>query len=44
MNVKGIGPNRLKNIRESWQEQKEIRKIMLFLTEHGRVVKKLSRT
>ncbi len=35
MYVKGIGPNRLKNIRESWQEQKEIRKIMLFLTEHG---------
>jgi len=33
--IKGIGPERLKKIRQSWQEQKEVRKIMLFLTEHG---------
>lgn len=35
LHVKGIGPKRLNRIRESWQEQKEVRKIMLFLTEHG---------
>ncbi len=35
LHVKGIGPERLKRIRQSWQEQKEVRKIMLFLTEHG---------
>ena len=35
LHVKGIGQKRLKRIRESWQEQKEVRKIMLFLTEHG---------
>ena len=33
--IKGIGPERLKRIRQSWQEQKEVRKIMLFLAEHG---------
>ena len=33
--VKGIGPERMKRIRQSWQEQKEVRKIMLFLAEHG---------
>ncbi|MEO2033520.1 MAG: ATP-dependent RecD-like DNA helicase, partial [Planctomycetaceae bacterium] len=35
LHVNGIGAGRLKRIRESWQEQKEVRKIMLFLTEHG---------
>jgi exodeoxyribonuclease V alpha subunit len=35
LHVKGIGQERLKRIRQSWQEQKEVRKIMLFLTEHG---------
>jgi exodeoxyribonuclease V alpha subunit len=35
LHVKGIGPKRLRRIQESWQEQKEVRKIMLFLTEHG---------
>ncbi len=35
LHVKGIGAERLKRIRQSWQEQKEVRKIMLFLTEHG---------
>jgi exodeoxyribonuclease V alpha subunit len=33
--VRGIGRERLRRIRQSWQEQKEVRKIMLFLTEHG---------
>ena len=35
LHVKGIGKARLQRIRQSWQEQKEVRKIMLFLTEHG---------
>src|SRR5439155_8545471 len=33
--VKGIGPRRLQRIRESWQQQKAVRGIMLFLQEHG---------
>lgn len=33
--VKGIGEKRLKKIRQSWEEQRTVRKIMLFLTEHG---------
>ena len=33
--IKGIGKERLKRIRQSWQEQREVRKIMLFLAEHG---------
>jgi exodeoxyribonuclease V alpha subunit len=35
LHVKGIGQGRLQRIRQSWQEQKEVRKIVLFLTEHG---------
>jgi len=35
LHVRGIGAERLKRIRQSWHEQKEVRKIMLFLTEHG---------
>ncbi len=35
LHIKGIGSERVKRIRQSWQEQKEVRKIMLFLTEHG---------
>jgi exodeoxyribonuclease V alpha subunit len=35
LHVKGIGKERLKRICQSWQQQKEVRKIMLFLTEHG---------
>jgi exodeoxyribonuclease V alpha subunit len=35
MYVKGIGKERLKRIRQSWEEQREVRKLMLFLTEHG---------
>ena len=35
LHIKGIGQERMKRIRQSWQEQREVRKIMLFLTEHG---------
>ncbi len=35
LHVKGIGKGRLQRIRQSWEEQKEVRKIILFLTEHG---------
>ncbi len=33
--VKGIGPKRIQRIRESWQEQKAVRNIMVFLQSHG---------
>jgi exodeoxyribonuclease V alpha subunit len=33
--VKGIGPRRLQLIRQSWQEQKAVRNIMVFLQSHG---------
>ena len=33
--VKGIGPRRIQRIRESWQEQKAVRNIMVFLQSHG---------
>jgi exodeoxyribonuclease V alpha subunit len=33
--VKGIGPRRLQQIRASWQEQKAVRGIMVFLQSHG---------
>ncbi len=33
--VKGLGPRRLQQIRESWQEQKAVRDIMIFLQSHG---------
>ena len=35
LHVKGIGAERFKRICQSWEEQKEVRKLMLFLTEHG---------
>jgi exodeoxyribonuclease V alpha subunit len=35
LHVKGIGTERFKRIRQSWEDQKEVRKLMLFLTEHG---------
>jgi len=35
LHIHGIGQERLKRIRQSWEEQNEVRKIMLFLTEHG---------
>jgi exodeoxyribonuclease V alpha subunit len=33
--VKGIGAKRIQRIRESWQEQKAVRDIMVFLQSHG---------
>jgi exodeoxyribonuclease V alpha subunit len=33
--VRGIGPRRLQRIRQSWQEQKGVRAIMVFLQSHG---------
>jgi exodeoxyribonuclease V alpha subunit len=33
--IKGIGARRIQRIRESWQQQKAVRGIMLFLQEHG---------
>lgn len=33
--VKGIGGKRIQRIRESWQEQKAVRDIMVFLQSHG---------
>jgi exodeoxyribonuclease V alpha subunit len=35
LHIRGIGATRLKRIRSSWQEQKEVRRIMLFLHDHG---------
>lgn len=35
LNVKGIGEARLQRISKSWEEQKEVRKLILFLTEYG---------
>jgi exodeoxyribonuclease V alpha subunit len=35
LHINGIGQGRLLRIRQSWEEQKEVRKIILFLTEHG---------
>ncbi len=33
--VKGIGPRRIQQIRDSWRQQKAVRAIMLFLQSHG---------
>ncbi|NBO92293.1 MAG: ATP-dependent RecD-like DNA helicase [Planctomycetia bacterium] len=33
--IKGIGPERIKRIRESWRQQKAVRDIMVFLQSHG---------
>src|SRR5262249_13406063 len=33
--VKGIGPERIQRIRASWQEQKAVRALMIFLQGHG---------
>ena len=35
LHLRGIGAEKLKKIRESWQEQKHVREIMLFLHQHG---------
>src|SRR5262249_39730633 len=33
--VRGIGPRRIQQIRESWRQQKAVRDIMVFLHSHG---------
>ncbi|MFQ3591692.1 MAG: ATP-dependent RecD-like DNA helicase [Gemmataceae bacterium] len=33
--IKGIGPQRISRIRDSWRQQKAVRGIMLFLQQHG---------
>jgi exodeoxyribonuclease V alpha subunit len=33
--IRGIGPQRLQRIRQSWQQQKAVRGIMVFLQSHG---------
>jgi exodeoxyribonuclease V alpha subunit len=33
--VKGIGPARIARIRDSWREQKAVRRIIVFLQSHG---------
>lgn len=33
--IDGIGPRRVSMIRQAWEEQKEIRDVMLFLQSHG---------
>ena len=35
LEVEGIGRKRVEQIAESWQQQKEIKNVMLFLQEHG---------
>lgn len=35
LHIRGIGQKRLKRIRTSWDEQREVRKIMMFFTQHG---------
>jgi len=35
LEVEGIGESRLKQITESWKEQKKIREIMVYLHQHG---------
>ncbi len=33
--VEGIGPKRIEMIRKAWEDQKEIREVMMFLQAHG---------
>lgn len=35
INVPGIGQKRINLIKSAWQEQKEIKNVMLFLQDHG---------
>ena len=35
LHLRGIGAEKLKKIRASWQEQKHVREIILFLNQHG---------
>jgi exodeoxyribonuclease V alpha subunit len=34
-NIIGIGPKRIKGIKQAWQEQKAIKDVMIFLQSHG---------
>lgn len=35
LEVPGIGPKRLEQVRESWQASRQVRALMMFLSEHG---------
>ena len=35
LEVKGIGPERLKNIKEAWKDQRSIRELLMFATQVG---------
>lgn len=35
LEVKGIGPKRIEMIKAAWEEQKEVKNIMIFLQSHG---------
>jgi exodeoxyribonuclease V alpha subunit len=35
LEVEGIGPDRLERIRNAWEEQKDVRELMVFLRSHG---------
>jgi exodeoxyribonuclease V alpha subunit len=35
LQVEGIGPKRIEMIKEAWEEQKEVKNIMIFLQSHG---------
>lgn len=35
LHIRGIGPKRYQRIRQSWEEQREVRRIVLFLQEFG---------
>ncbi len=35
LEVEGIGPYRIERIRKAWEDQKEIRQVMVFLRSHG---------
>ncbi len=35
LSVEGIGPKRLRQILKAWEDQKEIREVMIFLRSHG---------
>lgn len=35
LEIEGIGPKRLEQIKGVWQEQKDVRELMVFLQEHG---------
>ncbi|MFO8031086.1 MAG: ATP-dependent RecD-like DNA helicase [Desulfohalobiaceae bacterium] len=35
LQVEGVGPKKLESIKASWEKQREIREVILFLQEHG---------